>query len=177
MKKIIMISLFFNFLSCDYQMAPTNLDTQLTKGLESQEEKLLQIEKMFEKYTRDFPSAVNITPKEALKLKNTVFVDVREDYEMNTSMLPGAISKSDFEKNKKEYQDSNIVVYCTIGYRSGIFTEEIAEEGFKAVNLKGGVLLWSHERLDFFKSNIKTNKVHVYGAKWNLAHKDYVSIF
>ncbi len=178
MKKMLIISIFFSMFACNYQNDKQHLSITATQNLlQSEDMKLEKIEKMFEGYSKDFPMAVNITPKEALNLNNTVYVDVREDKEIQISILPGAISKSEFEKNKKKYQDSNIVVYCTIGYRSGIFTEEVSEEGFKAFNLKGGVLLWSHAGLDFFKNDVLTRDIHVYGSQWDLAHKDYKTTY
>ena len=167
------ISLLFLF-GCNYQMSKKDLGTQVTANLTRDDtQKMDEIAKMFEGYSRDFPTAFNIAPKEALNLEKTVFIDVREPKEMRISMLPGAITQKEFEDHKEKYLRSNLVIYCTIGYRSGLFTEQISNEGFTAYNLKGGVLSWSHDRLGFYNGDQRTNKIHVYGSKWNLAHSEY----
>ena len=171
------IPLFFLF-GCNYQMSKKDLGAQVTHNLTDNDAgKVEKIAKMFEGYSRDFPSAINISPKEALNLEKTVFIDVREPKEQRVSMLPGAITQKEFEDKKDEYLNSNLVIYCTIGYRSGIFTEKVSNQGFTAYNLKGGVLSWSHDQLGFYTGNNRTNKIHVYGSQWNLAHSKYETTY
>jgi hypothetical protein len=69
-----------------------------------------------------------------------------------------------------------IVVYCTIGVRSGRYTKKLIRKGFDAHNLAGGVLAWAHSGGEFvdLKGN-RTDTVHVYGEEWDLLPPGYMS--
>jgi hypothetical protein len=51
--------------------------------------------------------------------KRFLLVDVRDDNEHSVSLIPGAITRSDYESNRARYAAQRIVPYCTVGYRSG----------------------------------------------------------
>lgn len=75
-----------------------------------------------------------------------------------------------------------IVVYCTIGYRSGKYAMELAGQGIRAENLEGGILSWSHAGGPFQVRNdaglaTPTRRVHVYDKGWNLLHPDYEAVW
>jgi rhodanese-related sulfurtransferase len=107
-----------------------------------------------------------------------VVVDARPTEERKVSMIPGAITRDEFERHRGQYRDSMIVVYCTIGYRSGEYTGELREKGFEAYNLIGGVLSWAHAGRTFVAEDGEhTKKVHVYGRKWNLLPDDYEGVW
>lgn len=122
-----------------------------------------------------------ITAEDVMQLQKkkakVVLVDVRERSEMTTSMIPGAISKQQFEKEKDKYRASKVVSYCTIGYRSSAYVKSLTSQGFDAVNLRGSILLWAHAggALVDLKGS-QTKKVHVYGTKWNLLPSGYVGV-
>jgi len=102
-----------------------------------------------------------------------VLVDVREPQERQVSMLPGAISRQDFERNRARYRSWVVVPYCTIGLRSGLYTRELRRRGFAARNLAGGVLAWAHAGLPFEAEGQATRRVHVHSADWNLLPRGY----
>ncbi|MBD3392960.1 MAG: hypothetical protein GF418_12715 [Chitinivibrionales bacterium] len=102
-----------------------------------------------------------------------VLLDAREKEEREVSMIPGAISRHEFESNRRRYKDSTVVVYCTIGYRSGVYAKKLKRKGFRVYNLVGGVLAWAHAGREFVNDSISTRRVHVYGKKWDLAPMDY----
>ena len=60
-------------------------------------------------------------------------------------MLPHAITTAEFAARFRHGipKEKRLVVYCTIGYRSGKYAQELAKQGIKAENLEGGVLAWS----------------------------------
>jgi rhodanese-related sulfurtransferase len=52
--------------------------------------------------------------------QDVIVVDVRSDAERRVSTLPDAMSLRDFEKMVPHVEDRPVVIYCTIGYRSGL---------------------------------------------------------
>jgi rhodanese-related sulfurtransferase len=102
-----------------------------------------------------------------------VLVDVREPQERQVSMLPGAISRQDFERDSARYRSWLVVPYCTIGLRSGLYTRKLRGQGFEARNLAGSVLAWAHGGLPFEAAGKPTTRVHVFSAAWNLLPRGY----
>ena len=107
---------------------------------------------------------------------NVVILDVRTAEEFNEGHLEGALNidwKQDgfMEKAKVALpKDRTIAVYCRSGRRSASASESLTAEGYKAVNLKGGILAWKEAKkpvttdtyeVDVFKTkNGKTVKFH-----------------
>jgi rhodanese-related sulfurtransferase len=79
-----------------------------------------------------------------------VFLDVRREYEFKGSQghLEGAIliPLSELKSRIEEmeiYRDQKIIVYCLAGFRSNSASRILRENGFNAVNMKGGMLAWN----------------------------------
>ena len=78
-------------------------------------------------------------------------VDVREPFERDIVDLPDhgqvLIPTSEFLERVDELDpDSELVVYCRSGSRSGQVVSFLLERGFERVfNLRGGVLAWREE--------------------------------
>lgn len=115
---------------------------------------------------------------------NLVLIDVRQPEEQQVSMLEHALTPREFaEKFRHGIPASKrLVIYDTMGFRSGKYAAELAKQGIKAENLEGGVLAWSHAGGDFFVKDaagrpIKTNRVHVYDKGWNFLHPDYQAVW
>ncbi len=143
------------------------------------EEKKKTVYKMYEEYKKEFSSVGEVTPQKAMRLMEegrVIFVDVRKPAEIKVSMLPGAVTKEEFLKTPLKFQSKTVVAYCTIGYRSGKFTEEMAKKGILIHNLKGGVLAWVLETGKVFDVNGESKRVHVYGEKWNYLPKAYEAV-
>jgi len=140
-----------------------------------------KIEAMYEGYRDDFAGIREVWPSgiaEAYRAGEIVFVDVREAKEQEVSMIPGAITKGEFEKNRESYADKRVVVHCTIGYRSGVYVAELGEQGIQAENLAGSLLLWAHEGLPLEDSEGNaTTQVHVYGKQWDLLPEGYEGVW
>ena len=141
-----------------------------------------KIRAMYQAYkNKDFKEVPDLSVDSLLALqkkgKKVVLVDVREKKEIKVSTIPGAISQKKFEKNIRKYRDYQIVVYCTIGYRSGIYTEKLRRKNLKAYNLIGGVLDWAHAGQKFSNPSGDSLKVHVYGQEWNLAPEGYQPVW
>ena len=123
-----------------------------------------------------FPGQPEISVAEWLarpKDRPAVLVDVREPHERRVSMLPGAITKEDFERDSARYRSWLVVPYCTIGLRSGLYTRELRGRGFEVRNLAGSALAWAHAGLPFETSGKATRRVHVFNGDWNLLPRGY----
>ena len=107
---------------------------------------------------------------------NVVVLDVRTADEFKEGHLVGALNidqaQSDFiEKAKVALPtDKTIAVYCRSGRRSASAAGRLAAVGYKAVNLKGGIIAWKEAKkpvttdtyeVDVFKTKSgKTVKFH-----------------
>jgi rhodanese-related sulfurtransferase len=143
-------------------------------------EKQQVIEAMYAHYKKDFPAARAMTVAEYQKIrddKDVVLVDTRTPEEFRVSRIPGAIPMSEYEKDRGKYRDDRIVLYCTIGYRSGVRAEKARRNGVNAYNLKGSILAWLHTGNPVVNENGETKKVHVYGEDWALAPSGYEMIY
>lgn len=81
------------------------------------------------------------------KKEDFVFIDVREDYEYDEFNLGAKLiplgDVMDEVDNLEEHKDSEIVVHCRSGARSGKAQQILEMNGFSNVrNLEGGVLAW-----------------------------------
>jgi len=137
------------------------------------------IYKMYADYRKDFPEVAEILPAEAMKRLRegrVLFVDVRQQEEMAVSMLPGAITEKEYLKDPAAHKDYTVVAYCTIGYRSGMFAQKMADKGLAVKNLCGGILAWCHEGGKVYAGKAETNRIHVYGKKWDYPPRGYESV-
>ena len=143
-------------------------------------EKRSAIESMYSEYKPSFPDITDFSVDALLAMdrEDLVIVDVRESNELEVSMIPGALSRSDFEARLEEFGGMTIVVHCTIGYRSGLYVAELNEKGIDALNLKGSVLSWAHAGQSFVTPKGETTKrVHVYGPDWDLLPAGYEAVW
>jgi sodium/bile acid cotransporter 7 len=146
----------------------------------SDPQKKKTVYQMYARYKQDFPEVVDITPREAMRLlaqkKKVVLVDVRSPKEQQVSMLPGAVTQDEFLRNLDQYRDHVIIGYCTISYRSGKLARKLRQQGITMRNLQGGLLAWLHEGGRVHSQGVETDKVHVYGKKWDLAPTRYKTV-
>ena len=106
-----------------------------------------------------------------------MLVDVRTPAEQVVSMIPGAITASDFQDNQHLYRDATVVAYCTVGGRSGAFAKDLHAAGRKIFNLKGAILAWTHAGGDLIDAEGSTRRVHVHGRKLSLVATGYEPIW
>ncbi|MEO0537165.1 MAG: rhodanese-like domain-containing protein [Cyanobacteria bacterium P01_A01_bin.123] len=136
---------------------------------------------MYRNYAKDFPEveAISVAKLQQWQQQDDIIlVDVREPEERLVSILPGAISREAFERDRDRYQDKTIVPYCTIGYRSGLYAQDLQVQGFRVFNLAGSILSWTHAGGVLMNAEgMATHQVHVYGSQWNLVAEDYEAIW
>ncbi len=146
----------------------------------SQEWKQQKIATMYSEYARKFPQVRGITVSNFKRLQQQdkiVLVDVRSPQERAVSIIPGALSLEEFEQNLDRYKDDLIVVYCTIGYRSGKYAQKLQQQGLNILNLEGSLLAWSHIGGKLVNSSGNTQKIHVFSDKWQLIAEDYQPVW
>ena len=146
-----------------------------------EEEKRTRIDEMYEGFRAEFPEVEEISVEELLQALDgeapPIVVDVRTDEERAVSIIPGSISRQDFEARLADLEGRAIVTYCTIGYRSGFYADELRLRGWEVLNLKGSVLSWTHGGRPLESQGKPTRRVHVYGSKWNLAAADFEAVW
>ncbi len=105
-----------------------------------------------------------------------VLVDVRAADEYEVSVIPGAITKEQFEADEDRYRDRQVVAYCTVGGRSFMYARQLAKRGFKAANFKASILGWCEAELDLVTlDGESTNRVHVYSSAFSVPDR-YVAV-
>lgn len=101
---------------------------------------------------------------EVSHIKNAIFIGFEEDY--NESVLDG-IDKS-----------AEVVVYCSVGYRSEKIAEKLIDKGFTNVsNLYGGIFEWKNKGYDVFKNTQLTDSVHAFNKKWGIWLKKGTKVY
>ncbi len=126
----------------------------------------------------DVPGVDAAQVRAALADGETVLVDVRPDKERAISTIPGAISKEEFEQRAAELRGAEVITYCTIGHRSADYAQELMAEGWSARNFDGSLLAWTHaggELVD--TAGNPTQRLHVYGSRWDLAAEGYEAVW
>ena len=105
--------------------------------------------------------------------EDVVLLDARPQSEFEVSHIKGAkrigfrkLDKSQLEGIDK---DEQIVVYCSIGYRSEKVGEKLRKMGYTNVyNLYGSIFEWVNQGNEVVDENDKTtSKVHTYNKRWS----------
>lgn len=112
-----------------------------------------------------------LTVAQCATLGETVFLDARERPEFDVSHLPGArwVGYDDFELSRVKGipKSATIVVYCSVGYRSGKITGRLRKAGYTNVrNLYGGIFEWVNTGLAVEDAKGPTPRVHAYDKDW-----------
>jgi len=105
-----------------------------------------------------------------------VLLDAREADEYTVSHLAGARR---IDPDTTSFDDLNlrpgarIVVYCSVGWRSGAVADRLREAGYTdAYNLEGGIFKWANEDRELRRAgpsrgaSESADKVHPYDAVW-----------
>jgi len=108
------------------------------------------------------------------KLKSDyLLLDAREPEEYNTSHIKNAqyigYDDPDYSVLKNVEQNTPIVIYCSIGYRSERLGKKLKNMGFTNVrNLYGSIFEWANQGYELCdESNENTLKIHGYNKSWS----------
>lgn len=150
-------------------------------GPDTTEDRAAAVDALVQDLHLDYPGVVNVSPRELMSLleepDRVVLVDVRTEGERGVSTIPGAISRMEFESSIEDLGDRRVVAYCTIGARSSQFAREMAELGIEVANLDGSILAWTHAGGPLVSDGEETNRLHVYGSRWNLVPAGYEAVW
>lgn len=111
---------------------------------------------------------------ELKKQPDAVLLDTRTKAEYDISHLPNArwVGYDDFEINRVEGipKSANVVVYCSVGYRSERVGEKLLKAGYQRVhNLNGSLFEWVNEGNPVVDNYEKpTKRVHAYSKLWGI---------
>jgi len=104
-------------------------------------------------------------------------VDARSEAESGVSVIPGAITRTEFERTAVDHQGKEIIAYCTVGVRSGKFVNQLIQQGWKAWNYQGSIIDWCENKLPLVTHDgTKTQQVHTYSARYSVPD-DYEAIY
>lgn len=102
-----------------------------------------------------------------------LLLDAREQEEFDVSHIKGAMylgyDDPDYSVFKNVSEDTPIIVYCSIGYRSEKIAHKIKRMGFENVrNLYGSIFEWANQGNELCDDKDEsTNVVHGYNRSWS----------
>lgn len=117
-------------------------------------------------------SVEEVAVDKAKENQGAVWLDARERNEYDVSRIGDAkwVGYDDFEMSRVAgiEKDADIIVYCSIGYRSEKVAEKLKQAGFTSVkNLYGGIFSWMNSDYEVKDSlGQKTQKIHAYNKLW-----------
>jgi rhodanese-related sulfurtransferase len=131
------------------------------------------------KIRTEYPGISQITIaqlQEMLKKPDTFrLVDVRPNTETAVSHLPGAVfhtSSAQIAQAFSSNKNQNLVVYCSVGWRSAKIVSELQSMGFTQVsNLEGSIFEWANEGLPVFRGRERVKTVHPFDSTWQVLLK------
>ncbi len=124
------------------------------------------------KYTVPQAKVIELKSKLASNQK-LILLDTRSPGEYKVSHIPGATLVDYDNFNLKAVEDidrdAEVIVYCTVGYRSERIGEKLQGMGFTNVkNLYGGIFQWANEEGPLLNDkNVPTDSVHTFSRRWS----------
>ena len=168
-------------MTCAYLAGAAMLSCESGESTMSDEKKLERIEILYQKYHRKFPEVEGITAEELMaelgEGADLVLVDVRKPEEQAVSMIPGALTQSEFEEQEAALAGRTVITYCTAGYRSGLYAKRLQKMGWHVLNLEGSLLAWTHAGGTLVDAEGTTNRIHVYSPDWSLEASGYEPVW
>lgn len=115
-----------------------------------------------------------VTVGELKKMPDVVLLDTRARSEYDVSHLPNAqwVGYDDFDLKRVRNipKQANVVLYCSVGYRSERVGEKLLAAGYTHVhNLYGSLFEWVNEGNPVVdKQGKPTERVHAYSRLWGI---------
>lgn len=108
------------------------------------------------------------------KMPDAILLDTRSKAEFDVSHLPHAqwVGYDDFnlKRVKGVPKNANVVLYCSVGYRSERVGEKLLAAGYQRVhNLYGSLFEWVNQGNSVVDNQGKpTQRVHAYSRLWGV---------
>lgn len=124
------------------------------------------------------PSELKQSPEE-----NLFILDTRSPEEYRVSHLEGArhvgYEHFDTASITDIPKDAEVVVYCSVGYRSERIGEKLQDIGYENVsNLHGGIFGWKNQGYQVVNiNNQPTDSVHAYNRVWGQWLKNGIKVY
>jgi len=151
--------------------------------------------KMHGKITRKFPEVSHISANQLEGIlsdsnsNNIIVFDVREEEEYRVSHIenairidPDASAETFLSRYGELIGNKDVVVYCSVGYRSSELAERILESPGgnptrNLYNLEHGIFGWHNDLRPLFSDTGKVDLVHPYSRRWEsyLDRKDGIA--
>ena len=111
----------------------------------------------------------------AMPKADAIILDARELEEYNVSYIKNAVfvgyDEFDLQKTIQILPNKHqeIVVYCSLGFRSEIIANKLKLAGYTNVsNLYGGIFEWKNNTFSLVNQHKKeTDSVHVFSKEWS----------
>ena len=104
-----------------------------------------------------------------------MLLDVRAPAEFAQSHLHGAIrvEPGTTDLSQLQLRGRDVVVYCSVGYRSAEFMPAVRAAGARSVkNLLGGIFQWANEDRLLCDGSGRASRVHPFDAEWGRYLRD-----
>ncbi len=108
-----------------------------------------------------------------------LIIDVRESEEFQISHLSDALnlvsadSISQLMEQRDLGKDTEIVVYCSVGYRSAGVAADLEARGYTRVsNLEHSLFEWANKGYPMINAAGSTDKVHPFNKAWSVLVDD-----
>ncbi len=124
--------------------------------------------------SRDFPmtQSIDVGVLSARMARSPIsLIDVRAPAEFRVSHIKDALNLERAEDIAKKFPDkeTELVLYCSIGYRSAKLGSDLKKMGYLNVwNLKGSIFDWANKGNPVYRGAVKAMTVHPYNRFWGI---------
>jgi rhodanese-related sulfurtransferase len=127
----------------------------------------------------DYPQVRHLTTADLVVMLQSdstpapTLLDVRQPDEFGVSHLQGALLAPELSDALETLAGVDksypIVVYCSVGYRSGALAAKLQENGYTNVyNLEGSIFMWANEGRPVYAGGVRVYQVHPYDTEWGV---------
>lgn len=115
---------------------------------------------------------ISVEDLKKLNKQSIYILDAREEDEFNVSHIKNARHVGYFWFDMRKIydipQNSKIVLYCSVGFRSEKIAYKLLNAGYKHVyNLYGGLFEWVNQGNPIYTTkNVQTSEIHTYNEEW-----------
>lgn len=131
------------------------------------------IDSLLQEFESDTPLINSYCAMTKMNDSLVFFLDAREKDEYNTSHIKGAIhvgyDRFSHKAIKTVPKNAEVIVYCSLGYRSDEIAQKLKRMGYKNVtNLFGGLFQWSNRAYPLVNGKEQsTTMIHGYSKSWS----------